>query len=89
VVDHIEPLACGGADDPRNMQWQSVAAGKAKDRWERIGCQPRTHAGRGWLAKAYPSSVNGRVYTGPRGGKFTLTADGHKRYLGAGVGGRE
>lgn len=19
VVDHIEPLACGGADDPRNM----------------------------------------------------------------------
>jgi hypothetical protein len=45
VVDHVKPLACGGADDPRNMQWQTVAEGKAKDQWERIGCQPRPATG--------------------------------------------
>ncbi len=38
VIDHIVPLACGGADDPSNMQWQTVAAGKAKDKVERRGC---------------------------------------------------
>ena len=38
VVDHIVPLACGGADAPSNMQWQSVADGKAKDKVERKGC---------------------------------------------------
>lgn len=37
VIDHIKPLACGGADKPHNMQWQTVADGKAKDRWERSG----------------------------------------------------
>lgn len=34
VVDHIQALACGGPDHPDNMQWQTVAEGKAKDRWE-------------------------------------------------------
>ena len=38
VIDHIEPLACGGADAAFNMQWQTVADGKAKDKWERRGC---------------------------------------------------
>ena len=38
VVDHIVALACGGADVPANMQWQSVADGKAKDKTERKGC---------------------------------------------------
>ncbi len=38
VIDHIKPLACGGADDPSNMQWQTIEAAKAKDRVERIGC---------------------------------------------------
>jgi len=38
VIDHIKPLACGGADTPSNMQWQTVAAGKAKDGVERRGC---------------------------------------------------
>jgi hypothetical protein len=42
VVDHIVPLACGGADAPSNMQWQTVAEGKAKDKVERIGCGLRT-----------------------------------------------
>lgn len=38
VIDHITPLACGGADAPSNMQWQTIAEGKAKDKWERDGC---------------------------------------------------
>ena len=37
VVDHIKPLECGGADVPANMQWQTKAEGKAKDKTER-GC---------------------------------------------------
>lgn len=24
IIDHIVPLACGGADAPSNMQWQTV-----------------------------------------------------------------
>jgi 5-methylcytosine-specific restriction endonuclease McrA len=35
VIDHINPLECGGADAPFNMQWQTIAEGKAKDKWER------------------------------------------------------
>jgi len=34
VVDHIIPLKRGGADAPSNMQWQTIAEGKAKDKWE-------------------------------------------------------
>src|SRR2546425_7508714 len=34
VVDHIIPLECGGADSPTNMQWQTIAEAKAKDRTE-------------------------------------------------------
>ena len=39
VIDHIVPLACGGADDSSNMQWQTIAEAKAKDKTERIGCR--------------------------------------------------
>jgi len=74
VVDHIKPLACGGADDPRNMQWQTVAAGKAKDRWERIGCQPAAVARPG----LFPS-----VRSTPGGGKFKAIRSGRPHYLGA------
>ena len=35
VVDHIVPLECGGADVPSNMQWQTIAEAKIKDRTER------------------------------------------------------
>jgi hypothetical protein len=34
VVDHIIPLSKGGADDPSNMQWQTIQDAKAKDRTE-------------------------------------------------------
>jgi hypothetical protein len=34
VVDHIIPLKRGGADEPWNMQWQTIAEGKAKDATE-------------------------------------------------------
>jgi hypothetical protein len=39
VIDHVIPLACGGPDDRGNMQWQTIAKGKAKDRWESKGCR--------------------------------------------------
>jgi hypothetical protein len=38
MVDHRVPLACGGADSPSNMQWQTKADAKAKDQVERKGC---------------------------------------------------
>lgn len=38
IIDHIKPLACGGLDSPKNMQWQTAKAAKAKDKWERVGC---------------------------------------------------
>jgi hypothetical protein len=34
VVDHIVALKRGGADEPWNMQWQTVREAKAKDRLE-------------------------------------------------------
>lgn len=45
VIDHIQSLDCGGQDVPGNMQWQTTAEGKAKDKWERNGltCLHRTH----------------------------------------------
>jgi len=39
VIDHVVPLACGGADAASNMQWQTTAEAKAKDKWERNGCK--------------------------------------------------
>lgn len=35
VVDHIAPLAKGGKDVPSNMQWQTIAEARAKDKVER------------------------------------------------------
>lgn len=34
VIDHVIPLKRGGPDAPHNMQWQTVAEAKAKDRIE-------------------------------------------------------
>src|SRR5262245_46548535 len=39
VIDHIIPLACGGADAPSNMPWQTIAEAKAKDKTERTHCR--------------------------------------------------
>ena len=39
VIDHVKPLACGGVDAPSNMNWQTLADSKAKDRVERAGCR--------------------------------------------------
>lgn len=39
VIDHIKPLACGGADATSNMQWQTIEAAKAKDKVERLSCR--------------------------------------------------
>ena len=39
VIDHVIPLACGGPDTTANMQWQTIAEGKAKDRTERANCR--------------------------------------------------
>jgi hypothetical protein len=38
IIDHIKPLACNGADEPSNMQWQTTQDAKAKDKWERKQC---------------------------------------------------
>lgn len=34
VIDHIIPLKRGGPDKPENMQWQTLAEAKVKDRLE-------------------------------------------------------
>ena len=93
VIDHIKALACGGADDPSNMQWQTVEEGKAKDKWERKGCDasapssPKKPQTTSKTTESYSGnhsgnySGNGTIYTGPRGGKYTITPDGHKHYL--------
>lgn len=39
VIDRIIPAFCGGAEAAENMQWQTLAQAKEKDRWEKIGCR--------------------------------------------------
>jgi hypothetical protein len=38
IVDHVVALACGGADDPSNMQWQTLTDSCEKDKWELRQC---------------------------------------------------
>lgn len=37
IVDHHIALCVGGPDQASNMRWQTIAAARAKDRWE---CRP-------------------------------------------------
>jgi len=39
IVDHVKPLCANGADHQSNMQWQTVADAKAKDKEERKLCK--------------------------------------------------
>ena len=39
VIDHVVPLACGGAASPSNMQWQTRAEARTKGKRERSGCK--------------------------------------------------
>jgi hypothetical protein len=39
VVDRVIPIVCGGEEDPSNMQWQTLAEAKEKNRWDKIGCR--------------------------------------------------
>ena len=43
IIDHVIPLCAGGPDDPSNMQWQTVADAKVKDRSERRQCAAMRH----------------------------------------------
>ncbi len=85
VIDHIQALACGGADSPANMQWQTVAAGKEKDAWERDGCTPikqnsatATTPATTAATDATPAPV---IRIGVRGGRYVIGKNGKKRYL--------
>ena len=44
VIDHVVPLCAGGADNPSNMQWQTVDDAKAKDKLERKQCRATLEA---------------------------------------------
>jgi hypothetical protein len=39
VIDHVVPLCAGGADQPNNMQWQSIDESKIKDKQEVKQCR--------------------------------------------------
>ena len=76
VIDHISPMACGGVDEPYNMQWQTVPEAKAKDKWERKDCQVNR-----LLYRTLTGSGSGRYQTGSRGGCFTYSPSGTKKYV--------
>lgn len=77
IIDHIKPLDCGGLDEPSNMQWQTEQQAKVKDKWERKGC--RTYARTGNLTTS--DQPQSGYIRGPKGGCFTYTASGRKRYV--------
>ena len=76
VIDHVIPLACGGADSPFNMQWQTVAQCKEKDSWERDGCSKKSSR-----SSNARTSSNNIYYRGPQGGCYTYSTSGKKRYV--------
>jgi len=61
------------------MQWQTVAQGKAKDKWERKGCETGNSGSHSYSGSS--SSGSGSYQTGPKGGCFTYSASGAKKYV--------
>jgi hypothetical protein len=81
VIDHINPLACGGADSPENMQWQTITDGKAKDGWERDHCKTSTSSLVRQFEPVVTDNLSQTVYIGKRGGRYIMSKSGKKRYL--------
>ena len=85
VIDHVIPLASGGADSPSNMQWQSKAEAKAKDKWERGGSSTaRTYRSHAYSNKAYAprhhaSRSTYRTYRAPSTRARSYRSSSHKR----------
>ncbi len=77
VIDHIKAIACGGEDKPYNMQWQTIAKAKAKDKWERAGCIGSATQTKKTAKRVKTSDPT--CHTGPRGGRYRIV-NGHKRY---------
>lgn len=69
VIDHIDPLCHCGADAPANMQWQTDADAKEKDKWERKLCR----------ANISPAPGDAPCLIGPLGGPYRII-NGRKRY---------
>jgi hypothetical protein len=56
VVDHWCALECGGIDSVSNMVYQTIDAGKAKDKWE------RSKAGCGYTCNSTNSTATRKVF---------------------------
>jgi len=74
VIDHIKPLCAGGPDRPSNMQWQTVAAAKVKDREERKMCSQHAASPAPKAVKASAKANDSKC--GSRGGPGYRTASG-------------
>lgn len=85
VIDHVIPLSSGGSDSPSNMQWQTKADAKAKDRWERGGSSTsRTYGSRSYSRKSYAPRhraprTSYRTYRAPSTRSHTYHRSSHKR----------
>ena len=85
VIDHVIPLANGGADSPSNMQWQTKADAKAKDKWERGGSsRATTYRSRSYSRKSYAprhrsTGTRVRAYRAPSTRTRSYRSSSHKR----------
>lgn len=82
VIDHVEPLACGGPDTPANMQWQTTADSKAKDKWERSDCGLMAVKGRRSSSSSsgkrrHSTGRSGSSGGGSGGGLFSAPSNGN------------
>ncbi|QSB03443.1 hypothetical protein JWZ98_11200 [Methylomonas sp. EFPC1] len=83
VIDHIEPLACGGLDQPSNMQWQTTEDSKAKDKWERADCgslmavRGRRSSGGSYSKRRYSTGRSRSSGSGSGGGVASTPSNGN------------